>query len=107
MICIFALFDRVIIIRLHDFEQRKSHMKIEPKSKPANHGKFCQTKIYLAYKNWEFYTKSFRLRKEQDRVATTRHKTRLNGIEFPSEKRSTSKKFNSYNQSKLNKHTAT
>ena len=52
-------------------------------------GKFFQAKInlILAYKNWEFYTKSFRLRKERDRVATTRIKTQYNGIEFLSDKR--------------------
>ena len=43
----------------------------------AANEKCCQAKInfILAYKNWEFYTKSFRLREERDRVVTTRIKT--------------------------------
>ena len=36
---------------------------------------FGQAKNSLAYKNWEFYMKSFCLRKERDRVVTTRIKT--------------------------------
>ena len=58
----------------------------------AANGKFWQAKINLAYKNRaEFYTKSFCLRKERDRLVTTRLKTQSeNGIEFPSDKSLTS-----------------
>ena len=54
----------------------------------AANGKFCRAKInfILAYKNWESYTKSFRLRKERDRIVSTRIKTQKNGIEFQADK---------------------
>ena len=40
-----------------------------------NFAKLIKINFILAYKNWEFYTKSFRLSKERDRVVTTRIKT--------------------------------